>query len=55
MIKNENCLVCISGGQNSTVLADLVGNSLNNNSGRKMFFKAEFLYIDESVLYEGKF
>ncbi|EGR32855.1 hypothetical protein IMG5_068780, partial [Ichthyophthirius multifiliis] len=55
IIKNENCLVCISGGANSTTLTHLVGNTIYNSQGRKMFFKAELIYIDESVLYENKY
>lgn len=48
----DNLLVTLSGGLNSMLMIHLLNLCLNEKtSTKKMFFKVDFLYIDESFFY----
>lgn len=48
----DNLLVAISGGLNSMLMFHLLNICLNDKtSNKKMFFKVDFLYIDESFFF----
>lgn len=48
----DNLLVCLSGGINSMLMLYLFNLSLNeSNSTKKMFFKIQFLFIDDSFYF----
>ena len=49
--KDDSNLICVSGGQNSMAMLNLMHVSLFGESQRKMFFKVHIIHIDESVIY----
>lgn len=51
MLKDDQILVCFSGGASSLAMLKLVSETLFNPKAKKMFFKAKVLYIDESAIY----
>jgi tRNA(Ile)-lysidine synthase TilS/MesJ len=54
-IKKDTLLLCLSGGPNSFSLLKMATKAVQSNTlGKKMFFKIEVLYIDETVLYQNE-
>lgn len=49
--KDDQNLICVSGGPNSMAMLHLMYVSLFGESQRKMFFKVHIIHIDESAVY----
>jgi cytoplasmic tRNA 2-thiolation protein 2 len=49
--KDDNNLICVSGGDNSMAMLHLMHVSLFGEAQRKMFFKVHIIHIDDSAVF----
>jgi len=54
MNRDDHILMSFSGGPNSIALLKMMSETLFNPGAKKMFFTAQVVHIDESIVYEGE-
>ena len=52
VLKDDNLLICVSGGVNSLALLKMMSETLFNPRAKKMFFTAQVIHINESIIYD---